>query len=118
MTTVNDVFEFIDTLTEERQLDSIQTALNDRRKTLRARRAASVQIGDLVEIANITPKTLSGLTGTVQSIKGKYATVLLDAKSTTKLRFSRIRQSRLVASTAENHPLDGIPLSCCVPQAV
>jgi hypothetical protein len=112
MTTLSDVLGFIASNATQDDIARIHDAANTRTRTLRTIRAASVDVGSAVKIVNIKPKALAGLTGTVQSHNGKHATVLLDERSTTTLRFSRVKSAGYVAADVTQHPFGGIPLSC------
>lgn len=68
-----------------------------------------------VRLHGLRDAFLNGLTGDVQSIDGTHGTLLLDPRSTSKLRL--YGASRLhVPRSAERHALSGVPLICCIPQ--
>lgn len=113
MATLVDTLGFIASEADETDVERLFDALSARRSALRAVRAAAVTIGVKVQIDQISPKYLIGLTGTVTSIKGKRATVTLDEKSTGVLRYAGSRFS--VSPDATSYDLTGVPLSCCVP---
>ncbi|MGW1976671.1 hypothetical protein [Streptomyces sp. NPDC001889] len=99
---------------DEDALGRIQSALNQRTRTLREVRAAAVTKGARVRIDNIKPKYLTDLTGTVTAIKQNrtraIATVELDPDSTDLLR-----ERTYVPAGVERHLLPGIPATCCHP---
>jgi hypothetical protein len=120
-TKLSDVVEFVYTDATLADIERIHVATSARIKTLRAVRAASVEVGTLGKIVNIKPKALSGLVGTVTAIEGsggkQYATVLLDGASTNALRYARTKHAARILPGATEYSLGGIPLSCVEPLA-
>jgi len=78
-------------------------ALKRRSKTIREQRADTIVVGANVRTVNLSPKALSGLTGTVTAIQGKRATIEVDERSLPLLRRTRYAYA---APT-----LTGIPLT-------
>lgn len=111
-TTFPDVLAFIASQASSDEVSRIFEAGRQRSRMLRTVQAASVSIGANVVLDNISPKYLNGLTGTVVSIKGARAEVLLDETSTTRLRYSGGRF--FVPADETNHRMPGVPLTACV----
>jgi hypothetical protein len=113
--TIAELLAGIHSLETQHDLDAVFEAYKSRSKALRSVRAAAITLGNKVTIANITPKSLNGLTGVVTALgSGTYATVTLDPESTDKLRWGRT--SRFVIGPDETeYPLKGIPKSCLIP---
>jgi hypothetical protein len=110
------VLSYIVLSADEDDLDRVIQAVRDRRKTLATAAAADVQTGASVELHNLSPKALNGLTGDVDRINGKRADVLLDEDSTQRLRFSNTRYSGAVDfalrdGSATRYTLTGVPLT-------
>lgn len=107
------VDKIMGTATED-DLTQIEQAVGLRRRALRQVRAAAVTVGATVTITEISPKYLTGLSGTITTIdKGRHASVRLDEESTTTLRFTRQRRF-FVRPDVTEYTITGIPLSCCV----
>ena len=87
-------------------IDVLFDAVKRRAKTLREDTAAAVCVGATVETANLSPKALSGLRGTVTRIDGKRATITLDERSTAVLKRTRYGY--------QAPDLTGIPLTALV----
>ena len=109
--TIDSTLDFIAGHADERQIDVIHAALRDRRKALAARRALAVTVGQTVTLDGLSPKYLNGLTGTVRTIKGNRADVLLDEASTLSLRWAGRRF--VVPEDTKNYLLTGVPTTCC-----
>jgi hypothetical protein len=97
-------------------IEQLQAAYAARTATLRTQRARAIEVNQPVEIANITPAYLKGMTGTVESIdssgrKKPRAKVRLDAKSTQTVRLYSSR----VPVDATEYTVD-VPLTCLMPQ--
>lgn len=109
------VVEYVLERADEHDLNGIAQAMNSRRRLLREKAAAAVTVGATVTIADISPKYLSGLVGTVKDIvagRGKrVATVTLTKESTATLGFSSNKYGFLVGR--DSFDLTGVPLSCC-----
>jgi hypothetical protein len=116
---ITEVVSEIHKLDSEADLDSVFEALKARRRTLTSIRAAGIHIGDKVQIVNITPKALSGLTGVVvertpaEGRSDKYMAVMLDPASTDSLRYART--TRFHVGDQTEYRLGGIPKTCLVP---
>ncbi|OEJ20910.1 hypothetical protein [Streptomyces subrutilus] len=117
--TLEQVAEFIVNDADAEDIDRIIEAVNTRRSTLRQRAeaiaAASVKTGARVELHNLTPKYLNGLTGTVTKVdRGRKvrATVKLDEASTKQLRWSGARRFFVSENVAE-YELGGVPVASC-----
>ena len=113
MTTFTDVIDFITDQASTADMDAIIVALNARQKALQARRAASIRVGMACRLDNISPKYLSGLTGTVHSVTRGRAVVTLDEESTATLRNWPTRF--YIAPGQATHDLMGVPLSSIFP---
>jgi hypothetical protein len=107
--------DFILSHATEQDLTRITEAVKQRRAALAAVRTASLTTGTPVRIANISPRYLNGLTGTLGRIDGKHATVILDAESTDRLRFTPSNKRFDVPFDTASFDLPGVPLSCCLP---
>lgn len=117
MTDLNDVTQFIYGA-DEPMLDAIREAMKLRHKMIGQQRAASLEIGDVVTLVNLSPKALNGLTGSIKEFSSmSHVTVRLDEESTRTLRWSRSRFSAIPAEVDE-YPLTGIPASCCLKNEV
>jgi hypothetical protein len=110
-TTLTDVATFITSEATEDDIARIYEFCKQRNKTLRTIRAASVQTGAAVELSNLSPKYLNGLTGTVSTITKDRCAVLLDEESTSTLKWSG--RGRFVVGEQANYTLNGVPLSSC-----
>ncbi|WP_198939832.1 hypothetical protein [Streptomyces sp. MJM1172] len=117
--TLEQVAEFIVNEADSEDIDRIIDAVKTRRSTLRqhsaAIAAASVKTGARVELQNLSPKYLNGLTGTVAEVKrGRVtrATVKLDEESTKQLRWSGSRRF-FVSEKATEYDLHGVPVTSC-----
>ena len=105
-----DVLTFIETAATSDDIDAIHSAIKNRLRRLRDAQAAAVKLGDEVRIADISPKYLCGLSGTVTAKRGARVTVTLDERSTKMLRFKRP-----YVGDETNHELTGVPASCARP---
>lgn len=92
MTTLTDVLDFISTKANQDDIERIWEFANKRTHALRDIRSANVRQGSLIRLVNISPKYMAGLSGRVDMIRGKTATVTLDKASTRELK--RQRQNR------------------------
>lgn len=110
--TLVDAVAFINNASKE-DLDRLFAAINLRDRALREEQAAAVAVGMTAKIADIKPKYLSGLTGTVESIQGSSAAFRLDKASTNRLRWSRTKY--FISPDVEEYILRGVPLSCIRP---
>ena len=108
--TLREVVEWIDTLTDE-DIDDVLQALQSRHDVLHAERAAQAVVGRIVRIDDVRPKYLQGLTGEIVNCDGDFVDILLDCKSTGRLRFTR--QTRYEPGAVRNYRLESIPASCC-----
>jgi hypothetical protein len=115
--TLSDALGFIASEATEDDCNRIIEVVRGRHKTLTVMRAATLTTGATVTLNGLSPKALNGLRGTVTSIEGQRATVLLTEDSTDRLRWSRTRYSGLVASAVREYSLGGVPLGCCHPDA-
>lgn len=52
------------------RFEEVYAAIKARKKVVASIRAASTKVGDKVRLANLRPKYLAGMTGTVQRIQG------------------------------------------------
>ncbi|ORT98459.1 hypothetical protein UK99_01585 [Frankia casuarinae] len=107
--------DFILSHATDQDLTRITETVQQRRTALAAIRSASLTTGIPVRIANIKPRYLNGLTGTIRQIDGKHAAIILDAESTDRLRFTPSNKRFPVPSEATSFDLRGVPLSCCLP---
>lgn len=114
MATLSDVAGFITSEATEDDLKRIYGFCKTRSKTLRTIRAAAVSKGAQVELTNLSPQYLNGLTGEVASINKDRCEVLLDEKSTDRLKWTR--QSRFMVGEEPRYTIRGVPLSSCDPQ--
>lgn len=112
-TTFPIVAQFIANQATTDDVDAIHNLLRSRAKALREIRAAQVRVGMAVKTADIKPKYLAHLTGTVSAISGTSATITLDKASTRELSLSSMKYHHLLDK--ESHDLSGVPLSCCTP---
>ncbi|MGA5819808.1 hypothetical protein ACPC54_18350 [Kitasatospora sp. NPDC094028] len=116
--TVADVAAYLSGQATDPELDRFFELSHQRTRFLNTARAAMITAGNTVRIQGMSPQYLNGLQGTVGPInpsrKGPYTTLLLDAASTAKLRKAAKRY--YIPADAETFDLEGIPLSCCVPQ--
>ncbi|MFF4924310.1 hypothetical protein ACFY4B_27310 [Kitasatospora sp. NPDC001261] len=116
--TVADVAAYLASQATDPEIDRFFELSHQRTKFLNSARAAMLTTGDAVRIQGMSPKYLNGLQGKVGPIntsrKGPYTTLLLDKASTAKLR--KASKSYYIPADAEDFGLEGIPLSCCVPQ--
>lgn len=110
-TTISDIVLSAD----EHDLERIIQAVKDRRNTLSAARASSVQVGMQARTTGLTPKYLNGLTGVVErgntSLPGRMA-IRLDEGSTDQLRWKG--RKFFIPVGEKNYLLDGIPTQCFV----
>jgi RNase P/RNase MRP subunit p29 len=73
-----------------------------------------VAVGADVEIVDISPRYLNGLTGTVVRIQGARVTVQLDELSTMRLKCEPKSKSKFpVAPDATSYNLTGLPRASC-----
>ncbi len=107
--------DFILSHATEQDLTRITETVKQRRAALAAIRTASLTTGTPVRIANIKPRYLDGLTGTIGQIDGTHAMVILDAESTDRLRSTPSNRRFIVPFKETSYDLHGVPLSCCVP---
>lgn len=113
-TTISDIVLSAD----EHDLERIIQAVKDRRKTLSAARASSVQVGMQARTTGLTPKYLNDLTGVVERgntrLPGRMA-IRLDEGSTDLLRWAAARGRKFfIPASEKNYLLDGIPTQCFV----
>lgn len=113
-TNLTDVLTFIADKASADDLERIWNAARNRQKTLRAVRAAAVQVGQDVVLDGLSPRQLNGLTGTVVSISKASGQVRLDEASTRRLRAARLTRVHVPDNVTE-HVLH-VPLSCCLPR--
>ena len=107
---LQDAITFITDEATDADLTRLTQAMKLRNSVLRAQRAALVNVGDTVRLIKISPKYLTGLTGTVVEVSPKRSRVVLDAASTRKL--ARTNQRRFfVASDSTDYELGGLPAS-------
>lgn len=111
MTALTDVVAFI-SQADRNDLDRIVDHVKDRRRTLGNILAAAVRVGSEVTIGPISPKVLTGLTGTVKSISGKRCDIELDEASTRTLRFVPSRFH--IPEGQEHYLLAGVPTVCAL----
>jgi hypothetical protein len=111
-----DIVGYVLEQADENDLDGIAEAMASRRRLLREKAAAAVTVGAPVTIADIRPKYLVGLVGTVKEITtgrgGRIATVTLTKQSTQTLAFTSGKYASL-AGQDTTYDLTGVPLSCC-----
>lgn len=117
--TLAEVLHFIASDATTDDIERIREFTKNRVRMLRDARSADISIGQVITLQDISPKSLDGMTGTVTKIssgRGKRrATVLLDPTSTQRLRFLRTRFSTQIPAGATEFPIEGVPLTCCVP---
>lgn len=115
--TLATAISFVSLHATQEDLDRIYAAANDRSKTLRAARAATITTGALIRIDKIRPQYLVGLTGTVTATRTArtktYATVELDEASTDVLRTTG---KQYIPHDVKRFSYDGIPTTCCFAQ--
>lgn len=107
---LTDALTFILTSASNEDISRVIDGIKSRRSILATINAASVAIGEKVKLDGLKPKYLNGLTGTVESISGRSATVKLDARSTQELRWSG-RRTHFIEADATEYPVRGLPLS-------
>jgi len=86
---ITDALTFVANAQIEDELNRLQSAINARRQSIAAIRAAAITVGAKVELSNLSPKYVNGLTGTVEAYsRGKRTRmdVRLDEASTRRLR--------------------------------
>src|SRR5690625_1295834 len=105
-TTLSDVLAYIANEATTTDVQPIADAIRQRQKPLMDQRAATVTEGTTGTLANITPKYLNGLSGTVTDVIGSRATFLLDEASTNILRATRQRRFP-VSPNEERRTLNG-----------
>jgi hypothetical protein len=107
----SEVVEFILTQASAEDLAEIKEACSLRKQAL----LRSVKVGDAVRVTDgISPKYLTGLTGTFKSRKGKRVTIVLDTKSTAKLR--SVSDRFFIPAETKEYTLAGLPEVCVVPE--
>lgn len=106
------VVDFIASSATEGDLAKIHEAIRVRESALREERAGRVAVGADVEIVDISPKYLNGLTGTVVRIQGARVTVQLDELSTMRLKCEP-KSKFPVAPDATSYNLTGLPRASC-----
>ena len=109
-TFVNDVIGFVAGHATEDDLNTILDAIKLRRSVLKNARQAELTVGTWVETTGLSPKYCNFLQGELIG-KGKSSTVLLDERSTSRLRISGAKRFYIPAST-ERYELTGIPAGC------
>jgi hypothetical protein len=112
--TVSALADYIRTDATDTDLDTLIDAINARRKYLRASAALALTPGAAIRIENVSPKYLSGLTGTFLGAKGNRARIRFDAKSTIYLRAHGRRFMTVPADVTEVET-DVFRVSHCVP---
>ena len=118
MTNLPTALTFITTEATASDLDRVIDAVNTRRKFFRSARAATVYVGAEVELTNLSPKALNGLTGEVKSITKDRCDVLLTEGATVVLASSRTKFAMAAGvamrDTAKpQYLIHGVPLSSC-----
>jgi hypothetical protein len=108
--TLTDALNFILSSASNEDLSRVIDGVKSRRGILATLNAASVTVGASVKLDGLSPKYLNGLTGTVASTNGRSATITLDARSATNLRWYG-RKRFFINEGATEYPLSGIPLS-------
>ncbi|KPM52703.1 hypothetical protein E0F15_17770 [Frankia sp. B2] len=112
--TLQSATDFVLSHATEDDLTRLSTSITQRRAALASIRTATLTTGTTVKIANVRPKYLNGLTGSITQIDGKHATITLDTDSTERLRGTS--QTRyFIPLDATTYDVRGIPLSCCLP---
>ncbi|ABW12005.1 hypothetical protein Franean1_2575 [Parafrankia sp. EAN1pec] len=107
--------DFILSRATEQDLTHITETVKQRQAALATIRTTSLTTGMPVRIANIEARYLDGLTGTLGQIDGEHATIILDAESTDRLRFTPSYMHFDIPSAATSFDLRGMRLSCCLP---
>ncbi|MCM3883146.1 hypothetical protein [Frankia sp. R82] len=113
--TLTDATDFILSHASEQDLPQIMEAVKQRHRALAALRTASLTTGTPVRLDRLKPGYLNGLTGILGPIDGKFATVILDADSTKRLRVTSRNKSYVVPSDEARFDLEGVPLVSCLP---
>ena len=117
--TLSDVLDYIASSATTEDIDRIREFTKNRSRVLRDIRAADVSVGQVVTLQDINPKAMDGMIGTVTKIESgrgkRRATVTLDEASTQRLRFARTQFSTQIPAGATEFPIEGVPLTCCVP---
>jgi hypothetical protein len=111
-TTLSDVLAFISSASST-DLPVLSRACTQRGKALHEERGAALRDGDEVELRDLSPAYLNGLTGTVSPgsiLRGRFA-LALDQRSTSLLRWKG-RSKYFIAADASTHLLSGIPVGC------
>ncbi|WP_052443220.1 hypothetical protein [Streptacidiphilus neutrinimicus] len=110
--TLSQVLDSIRTNASREDLDVLRLLIGKRRELLSLADSALIREGAQVEIRNLSPAYLSGLTGTVTTLK-RYgskviATVTLDAPSAA--RAAKASKGRYT------NAVDGVPIGCLTPR--
>lgn len=116
MTDITAVLTYTATEATAADLDRIINAVKTRRKFFGAARAATVTIGADVELTNLQPKVLNGLTGEVVKIHSNRCDVRLTEGATKVLAASGTKHGNAALRTIGIEPcytLSGIPMQCC-----
>jgi hypothetical protein len=120
-TELADVVEFVYADATLADIERIHVATKARIATLRAIRAASVEVGTVAKVVNIKPQGLAGMVGRVVEVEGsgarQYAVLMLDGASTNALRHGRTKHATRILPGAVEYRLTGIPLACLEPLA-
>lgn len=115
MTTTTSTFslalEYVRNHAGNTELEVIFDAASARREELQQIEAAKLTVGATVTIDGVSPKYLNGLSGTIDSLHGSRAGVMLDAASTARLRSASKRY--YVPTDVDQFLLSGIPKVCC-----
>ena len=115
-TTLVDIQDFITSQADSEDLSQILGAVKARRASLEIKAAAAVETGARVELHNLRPQYLNGLTGTVKETEGgrgqRRVTVTLDESSTSRLRIDGARRF-YVPRDVTSYDLNRVPAACC-----
>lgn len=112
MPAMHEVLDWIETLTTE-EIDTVTHALQQRCDAIHLARALTeVSVGTDVQIMDVTPRYLEGLSGEVIAVEdSEHVTVLLDHFSTGRLRFTS--QGDYLVGVMARFPVPHVPRSCC-----
>lgn len=112
MVTMQEVTEWIATL-ETHEIDAVMDALQERCDTIHEERSIPVPyIGAVVQITDVTPQYLNGLTGEIVHVEdAEHVSIWLDVPSTGRLRFMG-REDYTVGADMRC-VLEGVPRSSC-----
>lgn len=101
----------------EEDLEKIIEAIKQRRARLASVAMSQLKLGQNVTIGQITPKILTGMTGTIRafSTRGNRCTILLDEKCTKELLALGYGRRFWIPEGTERAEIDKMPMQVLVP---